>query len=114
MKFTGVLAVVLAMVASSTTAFVVGPSGSRSYSRLAATSSKVSTAEAITAAKEASAKFGPTSAEARVAWDIVEELSSSDNRYVDEIFCLSICCENGYYCLFLLCCGLRFFLLDFV
>ncbi len=36
--------------------------------------------EAISAAMEASRTFGPTSQEARVAWDIVEEINASDNR----------------------------------
>lgn len=35
---------------------------------------------AIEAAVKASKNFGPTSPEARVAWDIVEEVSASDNR----------------------------------
>jgi len=36
-------------------------------------------ASAIEAALEASKNFGPTSCEARVAWDIVEEINASDN-----------------------------------
>jgi hypothetical protein len=36
--------------------------------------------EAIKAAMEASRTFGGTSSEARVAWDIVEEINASDNR----------------------------------
>lgn len=35
--------------------------------------------DAIQEALEASRKFGPTSKEARVAWDIVEEINASDN-----------------------------------
>merc|ERR1712130_31254 len=35
--------------------------------------------EAVEAALEASRKFGATSKEARVAWDIVEEIRASDN-----------------------------------
>lgn len=35
--------------------------------------------EAIAEAMEASRKFGPTSPQARVAWDIVEEINASDN-----------------------------------
>ena len=41
---------------------------------------KASSIEAITAATAASKQYGPTSPEARVAWDIVEELNSADNR----------------------------------
>lgn len=36
-------------------------------------------ASAVEAALEASRTFGPTSPEARVAWDIVEEINASDN-----------------------------------
>ena len=35
---------------------------------------------AIKEALETSRKFGPQSKEARVAWDIVEEINASDNR----------------------------------
>lgn len=41
---------------------------------------KASSIEAIAAATAASKQYGPTSPEARVAWDIVEELNSADNR----------------------------------
>ena len=40
-----------------------------------------SPSEAMAAALEASKTFGATSKEARVAWDIVEEINASDNRY---------------------------------
>ena len=40
--------------------------------------------EAIKAAMEASRTFGGTSSEARVAWDIVEEINASDNRWVSK------------------------------
>jgi len=36
--------------------------------------------EAINGALEASRRFGPSSMEARVAWDIVGEINASDNR----------------------------------
>ena len=36
--------------------------------------------EAIQEAMAASKKFGPTSKEARVAWEAVEEMDASDNR----------------------------------
>lgn len=38
--------------------------------------------KAIKDALEVSKKFGPSSPEAAMAWEIVEELDSSDNRYV--------------------------------
>ena len=37
---------------------------------------------AVQEAMDATETYGPTSAEARVAWDIVEELDASDNRCV--------------------------------
>mmetsp|Transcript_24551 Transcript_24551/g.36010 ORF Transcript_24551/g.36010 Transcript_24551/m.36010 type:complete len:210 (+) Transcript_24551:58-687(+) len=40
---------------------------------------RVDSAEAIADALAASKEFGPTSKEARVAWDIVEEMDASDN-----------------------------------
>lgn len=36
--------------------------------------------DAVEDALDASKKFGPTSKEARVAWDIVEEIRARDNR----------------------------------
>jgi hypothetical protein len=41
---------------------------------------RVDTSAAIEAALDASKKFGSTSSEARVLWDIVEEMDASDNR----------------------------------
>jgi hypothetical protein len=46
------------------------------------TSRRPDATEAIKVALDASKKFGATSVEARVAWDTVEEIDSSDNRYV--------------------------------
>jgi len=37
--------------------------------------------DAVKEAMAATEKYGPTSNEARVAWDIVEEMDSSDSRY---------------------------------
>jgi len=39
-------------------------------------------AAAVEEALRITASFGITSKEARVAWDIVEEMDASDNRYV--------------------------------
>lgn len=36
--------------------------------------------DAVQEALEASRKFGPTSSEARIAWEVVEEIDASDNR----------------------------------
>lgn len=44
--------------------------------------SRTDASAAIQAAQEATNKYGPTSPEAKVAWDTVEEMDSSDNRYV--------------------------------
>ena len=41
---------------------------------------RVDTTDAIQEAMAASKKFGPTSKEARVAWEAVEEMDASDNR----------------------------------
>ena len=67
---------IIAALASSAAAFAPVPSA-RVNTALAGASS-----DAIQAALEASKKFGPTSQEARVLWDIVEEMDASDNRYV--------------------------------
>ena len=41
---------------------------------------QASSSSAIDAALAASKKYGPTSKEAAVLWDIVEEMDASDNR----------------------------------
>lgn len=64
---------IIAALASSAAAFAPVPSA-RVNTALAGASS-----DAIEAALEASKKFGPTSQEARVLWDIVEEMDASDN-----------------------------------
>lgn len=47
---------------------------------------------AIAHALEMSKEFGPTSKEAALAWDIVEEIDSSDNRFVfSALFDIKIC-----------------------
>jgi hypothetical protein len=63
--------------ASAASAFVPSASSSRAATTLAA---RPDASAAIKEALEASKKFGATSPEARVAWDIVEEMDSSDNR----------------------------------
>lgn len=66
----------VAALVSSSAAFAPVHSGRRSIALNAAGP------DAIKAAMEASKKHGPTSKEARVLWDIVEEMDASDNRYV--------------------------------
>jgi len=66
-----------AALVSSAAAFAPVPSGRHSQVALSAAGT-----DAIEAALEASKKYGPTSQEARVLWDIVEEMDASDNRCV--------------------------------
>jgi hypothetical protein len=47
--------------------------------------SESATASAIEAALEASKTHGPTSQEARLLWEVVEEMNASDNRCVPSI-----------------------------
>lgn len=71
------LTLAFACVASSQ-AFMSNPLKRSSGTTLMA--SKDSDSSAVKEALEASRKFGPSSKEARVAWDIVEEIRASDNR----------------------------------
>jgi len=66
----------IAALATSVTAFAPSLTGRASIALRSA-----GTAE-IEAALAASKEFGATSNEARVLWDIVEEMDASDNRYV--------------------------------
>lgn len=43
--------------------------------------SRTDSSDAVKAALEASKQYGATSKEARLAWEAVEEIDSSDNRY---------------------------------
>jgi len=47
--------------------------------RMRMQNARVDTTEAIKEAMKASKEFGPTSKEARVAWEAVEEMDASDN-----------------------------------
>ena len=77
MKFSSTL-LVMAMAAATTSAFVVvAPTAPRRAMQL---QSRADASAAIQAAQEATKKYGPTSPEAKVAWDTVEEMDSSDNR----------------------------------
>ena len=44
--------------------------------------SQADSSEAISAALAASKKFGSTSKEAKLAWEVVEEMDASDDRFV--------------------------------
>lgn len=65
-----------AALVSSSAAFAPTPAGRMSVALRSAGP------EAIQAAMDASKKYGAASKEARVLWDIVEEMDASDNRYV--------------------------------
>jgi Tfp pilus assembly protein PilN len=68
-------------------AFVISSSSSSRRSQtgtMLTASNTLAATEAVQAAMEASAKYGPASPEAKVAWDTVEEISAG-NRYVDYI-----------------------------
>lgn len=60
-------------------AYAFAPSGMNAPRHATALSERVDSSEAIQAALEASKKYGASSPEARVLWDIVEEMDSSDN-----------------------------------
>ena len=64
----------LAAFVSSSAAFAPAAIGRQSVALQASSTS------AIDAALAASKKYGPTSKEAAVLWDIVEEMDASDNR----------------------------------
>lgn len=68
---------------ATASAFTVRTPNSMSSSSTALFSSvRPDASAAIQAAMQATKKFGATSPEARVAWDAVEEIDASDNRYV--------------------------------
>jgi len=74
----------VSLMAAASSAFVIPSTTSMRSARmqLAASAVRPDASAAIQAALEASKKYGPTSPEARVAWDAVEEMDASDNRYV--------------------------------
>jgi hypothetical protein len=76
MKFSIALAL---LAATSTEAFAPSAFGVRSSTLLAA---RVDTTNLVQEALAASKEFGASSKEARLAWETVEEMDSSDNRYV--------------------------------
>jgi hypothetical protein len=66
----------IALLTGYASAFAPSPMGKASTALF----ERVDSSAAVQAALEASKKYGPTSKEAAVAWDIVEELDASDNR----------------------------------
>ena len=68
----------IATLISSSAAFAPAPPAGRQSVAL-----QSSSANAIEAALAATKKYGPTSKEAAVLWDIVEEMDASDNRCVE-------------------------------
>ena len=82
------LFVVVVTVISSVAAFAPAPivsSRCRSSPQSMALAASATTT-AIEAALAASKEHGPTSKEAMLAWETVEEMNASDNR------CVSVCC----------------------
>mmetsp|Transcript_1164 Transcript_1164/g.1902 ORF Transcript_1164/g.1902 Transcript_1164/m.1902 type:complete len:206 (-) Transcript_1164:109-726(-) len=74
MKFSLAL---VTLLSASASAFV--PSPNNVWGTTTALSSRVDSSDAVKAALEASEKYGATSPEARIAWETVEEMDSSDN-----------------------------------
>lgn len=72
------LSVTLLLATTSASAFVAHQPSFVSKTQLSVVHPDASAA--IEAAVQASKNFGPTSPEARVAWDVVEEISAADNR----------------------------------
>ncbi len=68
----------VAAILTSSAAFAPAPIARRSVVSLLESAS----ATAIEAALEASKTHGPTSKEARLLWEVVEEMNASDNRFV--------------------------------
>lgn len=65
-----------ALLTGCASAFAPSPMGKASTALFG----RVDSSAAVQAALEASKKFGPTSKEAALAWETVEEIDASDNR----------------------------------
>lgn len=76
----------LFLLASSATAFTTAPARFNNVRtptlQLFAEGGRPDSSGAVAAALAASKKYGATSPEARVAWEAVEDMDASDNRYV--------------------------------
>lgn len=93
---------ITALMYSAAEAFSPAFSSDRFTSRLA---SRVDSSDFVKEALEISKKFGASSPEARLAWEAVEEMDSSDNRWVhDHVLCTLIYAsfvQNEFFHLFL-------------
>lgn len=69
--------ILASIFAASASAFA--PSGMIANRHATALSERLDSSEAIQAALDASKKYGAASPEARVLWDIVEEMDAADN-----------------------------------
>jgi len=78
MKYTILVTATTALLSFSTASAFMHPSRARFGTSLSLERSDAT--EAIKEALEASRMFGPQSKDARVSWDIVEEINASDNR----------------------------------
>jgi hypothetical protein len=86
--------IILTLLPTAVSSFAVLGSNGRTSWSLAAAAPAAAVGEAIAAAMAASKKYGPASPEARVAWDTVEEINASDNRYVTCVGLLLVCCPQ--------------------
>lgn len=73
------LSIALTALLSSASVNAFAPSVLRVPSSTSLSAERLDTSEYVSAAIAASQTFGPTSKEARVAWDIVEEMDAADN-----------------------------------
>lgn len=75
MKFT----VTPLLLVSTAYGFTISAPSFRRISSTAVFNARIDSADAVAAALAASKEYGPTSKEARLAWEAVEEMDSSDN-----------------------------------
>jgi len=71
--------ILLAVALSAVTSFTTPNTRSFGYRLSTGLQSRIDSADAVNAALETSKKYGATSKEARLAWEEVEEMDSSDN-----------------------------------
>jgi len=86
MKLAFTLSAAAALLSSTTHAFTAKLNSQTAPRSTALRATKEDYSDLITEAMNISKKFGATSAEARLAWEAVEEVSASDNRYVLLLF----------------------------
>ena len=82
--FSSALLLAASLTTTTTTAFVIPQSQRQQHFTPAALKSTVrpDASQAIQDALAASEKYGAGSPEARIAWEVVEDMDSADNRYV--------------------------------